>query len=82
MHFSIKFAASIRLLFFPRRSDESNTWQVKWLLGVNRYTSNCGSRAEFGIYPLCLYILQHSSDYLEHVKNSENKALPIKQIKN
>jgi hypothetical protein len=27
MNFSIKLATSIGLLFFPRRSDENNTWQ-------------------------------------------------------
>ena len=47
----------------------------KWIVGVNRYTSNSASRAELGIYPLLLYIIRHSFDYMKNLKKTTNPLL-------
>ena len=58
----------------------------KWIVGVNRYTSNSASRAELGVYPLLLYIIRHSFDYMKNLKKSTNpllqKALIVDSILN
>ena len=47
----------------------------KWILGVNRYTSNCGSRAELGVYPILFHIFKHTINYLKHIPDSNNGIL-------
>ena len=43
--------------------EQVQTKFCKWILGVNRYTSNSGARAEFGIFPLLIYVFKHSLDF-------------------
>lgn len=47
----------------------------KWILGVNKYTSNCGSRAELGVYPIMFHIFKHTINYLKHIPDSDNGIL-------
>ena len=49
----------------------------KWVLGVNRFTSNCGTRAEFGMYPMLFYIYKHCLSFIDHLKKSENPVLQM-----
>jgi hypothetical protein len=47
----------------------------KWILGVNRYTSNIASRAELGVYPLLLYIFKHACEYITHLEKTNNSII-------
>jgi hypothetical protein len=38
--------------------EQTLTKFCKWILGVNRYTSNLGVKAELGLFPLLLFILE------------------------
>lgn len=55
--------------------EQVQTKFCKWTLGVNRYTSNIGTRGELGQYPLIIYIIKHIFDFVCHLQKSNNKAV-------